>query len=217
MLQCAAQRASEQFIMFQIARCFRAENFFLHQENNCSNNVSNQVRTNNSINESTSSEKSIISSFISNSEIGKIYEEIPVELLAENISKPNFGATKTSLIKAGLRVSLRSRIKSNEHVEPAVADNYLQPNDAQLFDDVEATEPLTVEDREKRRERREKNKVAARKCRQRRKASWDELMNQEKLEEQLHSQLKSEIQQLRKELDKLEMMLRYHNCHFMRS
>ncbi|XP_046900845.1 fos-related antigen 2 isoform X1 [Hypomesus transpacificus] len=70
---------------------------------------------------------------------------------------------------------------------------------------------LTPEEEEKRRVRRERNKLAAAKCRNRRRELTDMLQGEtEKLEEE-KADLQKEIETLQKEKDKLEFMLVAHN------
>ncbi|XP_034061904.1 fos-related antigen 2 isoform X1 [Gymnodraco acuticeps] len=72
-------------------------------------------------------------------------------------------------------------------------------------------EQLTPEEEEKRRVRRERNKLAAAKCRNRRRELTDMLQGEtEKLEEE-KADLQKEIEGLQKEKDKLEFMLVAHN------
>ncbi|XP_059376809.1 fos-related antigen 2-like isoform X1 [Carassius carassius] len=72
-------------------------------------------------------------------------------------------------------------------------------------------EQLTPEEEEKRRVRRERNKLAAAKCRNRRRELTDMLQGEtEKLEEE-KADLQKEIETLQKEKDKLEFMLVAHN------
>ncbi|KAK9533287.1 hypothetical protein VZT92_008415 [Zoarces viviparus] len=72
-------------------------------------------------------------------------------------------------------------------------------------------EQLTPEEEEKRRVRRERNKLAAAKCRNRRRELTEMLQGEtEKLEEE-KSDLQKEIENLQKEKDKLEFMLVAHN------
>ncbi|XP_061116977.1 fos-related antigen 2 isoform X2 [Conger conger] len=72
-------------------------------------------------------------------------------------------------------------------------------------------EQLTPEEEEKRRVRRERNKLAAAKCRNRRRELTDLLQGEtEKLEEE-KADLQKEIETLQKEKDKLEFMLVAHN------
>ncbi|XP_028294406.1 fos-related antigen 2 isoform X2 [Gouania willdenowi] len=72
-------------------------------------------------------------------------------------------------------------------------------------------EQLTPEEEEKRRVRRERNKLAAAKCRNRRRELTELLQGEtEKLEEE-KADLQKEIENLQKEKDKLEFMLVAHN------
>ncbi|XP_004082844.1 fos-related antigen 2 [Oryzias latipes] len=72
-------------------------------------------------------------------------------------------------------------------------------------------EQLTPEEEEKRRVRRERNKLAAAKCRNRRRELTEMLQGEtEKLEEE-KADLQKEIENLQKEKDKLEFMLVAHN------
>ncbi|XP_053191011.1 fos-related antigen 2 [Scomber japonicus] len=72
-------------------------------------------------------------------------------------------------------------------------------------------EQLTPEEEEKRRVRRERNKLAAAKCRNRRRELTELLQGEtEKLEEE-KADLQKEIESLQKEKDKLEFMLVAHN------
>ncbi|KAJ8401227.1 hypothetical protein AAFF_G00388090 [Aldrovandia affinis] len=72
-------------------------------------------------------------------------------------------------------------------------------------------EQLTPEEEEKRRVRRERNKLAAAKCRNRRRELTEMLQGEtEKLEEE-KADLQKEIETLQKERDKLEFMLVAHN------
>ncbi|KAK2826389.1 hypothetical protein Q5P01_020603 [Channa striata] len=72
-------------------------------------------------------------------------------------------------------------------------------------------EQLTPEEEEKRRVRRERNKLAAAKCRNRRRELTEMLQGEtEKLEDE-KADLQKEIENLQKEKDKLEFMLIAHN------
>uniref|UniRef100_A0A672HRS5 BZIP domain-containing protein n=1 Tax=Salarias fasciatus TaxID=181472 RepID=A0A672HRS5_SALFA len=72
-------------------------------------------------------------------------------------------------------------------------------------------EQLTPEEEEKRRVRRERNKLAAAKCRNRRRELTEMLQGEtEKLEDE-KADLQKEIESLQKEKDKLEFMLVAHN------
>ncbi|KAF3701508.1 Fos-related antigen 2 [Channa argus] len=72
-------------------------------------------------------------------------------------------------------------------------------------------EQLTPEEEEKRRVRRERNKLAAAKCRNRRRELTEMLQGEtEKLEDE-KADLQKEIESLQKEKDKLEFMLIAHN------
>ncbi|XP_035288658.1 fos-related antigen 2 isoform X1 [Anguilla anguilla] len=78
-------------------------------------------------------------------------------------------------------------------------------------DEQVGTDKLTPEEEEKRRVRRERNKLAAAKCRNRRRELTEMLQGEtEKLEEE-KADLQKEIEVLQKEKDKLEFMLVAHN------
>uniref|UniRef100_A0A8D3AWJ2 FOS like 2, AP-1 transcription factor subunit n=1 Tax=Scophthalmus maximus TaxID=52904 RepID=A0A8D3AWJ2_SCOMX len=79
--------------------------------------------------------------------------------------------------------------------------------------DEQVRDLLTPEEEEKRRVRRERNKLAAAKCRNRRRELTELLQGEtEKLEEE-KADLQKEIESLQKEKDKLEFMLVAHNPH----
>ncbi|XP_070769366.1 fos-related antigen 1a [Enoplosus armatus] len=71
-------------------------------------------------------------------------------------------------------------------------------------------EHLSQEEMERRRIRRERNKLAAAKCRNRRRELTDTLQNETDQLEDEKSSLQKEIEQLQKEKDKLELVLEAH-------
>ncbi|KAM5127190.1 protein FosB-like [Mantella aurantiaca] len=71
-------------------------------------------------------------------------------------------------------------------------------------------EALTPEEEEKRRVRRERNKMAAAKCRNRRRELTDRLQNETDLLEEEKSTLESEIDELRRQKEQLEFALLTH-------
>ncbi|KAK1170429.1 fos-related antigen 2-like isoform X1 [Acipenser oxyrinchus oxyrinchus] len=72
-------------------------------------------------------------------------------------------------------------------------------------------EQLTPEEEEKRRIRRERNKLAAAKCRNRRRELTEQLQDETEVLEEEKADLQKEIETLQKEKDKLEFMLVAHN------
>lgn len=71
-------------------------------------------------------------------------------------------------------------------------------------------EALTPEEEEKRRVRRERNKLAAAKCRNRRRELTDRLQNETDLLEEEKSSLEAEIDELRRQKEQLEFALLSH-------
>ncbi|XP_062855866.1 fos-related antigen 1a [Trichomycterus rosablanca] len=71
-------------------------------------------------------------------------------------------------------------------------------------------EHLSIEELERRRVRRERNKQAAAKCRNRRRELTDSLQNQTDELEDKKSQLQKEIEELQKQKEKLELVLEAH-------
>ncbi|MGH0147166.1 UNVERIFIED_CONTAM: hypothetical protein FKN15_041485 [Acipenser sinensis] len=72
-------------------------------------------------------------------------------------------------------------------------------------------EQLTPEEEEKRRIRRERNKLAAAKCRNRRRELTEQLQDETEMLEEEKAGLQKEIESLQKEKDKLEFVLVAHN------
>lgn len=181
------------------------------QINYCNHVESQSVELMSTNNESISSNNSSIEFTSSESELGKICEIIPTEYFSQSFSEPDFGATKSYLIREGLRISIKSKLRSRGRVEPPSFQTVTPESDLKRRK-KELDERLTPEDEEKRKERKEKNRFAARKCRKRKKVLWNQLMNQEKTEEKLNLQLKSESVHLQNELIHLQMLLQRHKC-----
>lgn len=154
---------------------------------------------------------SINSSTNSDFEFDHICDLIPSDLFSDNFTKPDFGATKSSLIREGLKVSLRSKLQQRKVTETLVTHDHIiqsTPLDSGRI----SNDQLTPEDEEKRKERREKNKIAAKKCRKKRKFYWRELMTLDEKEDKLNSNLKTESEELKEQIRRLQMLLDYHKC-----
>lgn len=105
-------------------------------------------------------------------------------------------ATKSALIKEGLKLQIRSKLQAAGVDTPE-----------SLLDETKIFKDLTEEDEERRRRRRERNKVAATKCRNKKKEKTNFLMVESENVEDVNLRLKSEIQRLTTEKIKLEKLL----------
>lgn len=113
-------------------------------------------------------------------------------------SPPSIQATRTHLIKESLKVTIQSKRFAN--------GQYFQSFDSKM----PFADELTPEDEERRRRRRERNKVAATKCRNKKKERTVHLMVESENLEQTNITLRSEIQRLENEKQRLLDMLSYH-------
>lgn len=200
-------------IMEYFSMCNNYEYIFMPQINYCNHIESQSVELMSPSNESISSNNSSTEFTSSESELGKICEIIPTEYFSQSFSEPDFGATKSHLIREGLRISIKSKLKSRGRVESLSFQTVTPVPESDLKRrKEELDERLTPEDEEKRKERREKNKVAARKCRKKKKVLWSQLLNQERTEEKLNLELKSESVHLQNELIHLQILLQRHKC-----
>ncbi|XP_045112714.1 protein fosB-like isoform X2 [Portunus trituberculatus] len=105
-------------------------------------------------------------------------------------------ATKSALIKEGLKLQIRSKLQAAGVDTPE-----------SLLDETKIFKDLTEEDEERRRRRRERNKVAATKCRNKKKEKTNFLMVESENVEDVNLRLKTEIQRLTSEKMKLEKLL----------
>lgn len=105
-------------------------------------------------------------------------------------------ATKSALIKEGLKLQIRSKLQA-AGVDATES----------LLDETKIFKDLTEEDEERRRRRRERNKVAATKCRNKKKEKTNYLMSESENVEDVNLRLKTEIQRLTSEKMKLEKLL----------
>lgn len=108
--------------------------------------------------------------------------------------------TKSRLIKEGLKVQIRTKLQA---AGVDTAESLL--DETKIFKDV--SNDLTEEDEERRRRRRERNKIAATKCRNKKKEKTNFLMTESESVEDINLRLKTEIQRLTSEKNKLEKLL----------
>ncbi|XP_071515323.1 uncharacterized protein Atf3 isoform X2 [Panulirus ornatus] len=109
-------------------------------------------------------------------------------------------ATKSALIKEGLKLQIRSKLQAAgvESPESLLEDTKFIKNESN---------DLTEEDEERRRRRRERNKIAATKCRNKKKEKTIVLMSESESVEDMNVRLKTEIQRLTTEKMNLEKLL----------
>lgn len=141
----------------------------------------------------------------------EIYDLIP-EFFKEPDCKPDYEATKSSLIKEGLKISLERKLLNRKetisiHNTPLTLHNHPQKAIVQI-----QTEQSTTDDEAKRQERKNRNKIAAKKCRRKRKMHFHELIVQEETVTRLNDDLRKESERLQQELDQLQKLLDQHNC-----
>ena len=188
--------------------CSNYEYIFMPQINYRNHVESQSVELMSPTNESICSNNSS-----SESELEKICEIIPTEYFSQSFSEPDFEATKSYLIREGLRISIKSKLQSRGRVEPLSVQTVTPVPESDLKrSKKELDERMIPEDEEKRKERREKNKFAARECRRKKKVLWNKLLDQERTEEKLNLELKSESVHLQNELIHLQMLLQRHKC-----
>ncbi|KAF8795993.1 fos-related antigen 2-like [Argiope bruennichi] len=110
-------------------------------------------------------------------------------------------ATRTQLIKEGLKLTIQSRrmVQGLDNARP----EYRMP----------PQEQLTPEDEDRRRRRRERNKVAATKCRNKKKERTGKLVAESETLEINNNALKSEIHSLEAERNELINLLQGHLPH----
>ncbi|XP_046847509.1 cyclic AMP-dependent transcription factor ATF-3-like [Xenia sp. Carnegie-2017] len=104
-------------------------------------------------------------------------------------------------VKLGLRFAIESRRFANGLDIPEIE---MKP--------VQTSEELSEDQLEKRRLRRERNKIAASKCRLKRKVQANKLQQSSKELQSANEDLESLIGELNKEKLKLETMLKKHHC-----
>lgn len=105
-------------------------------------------------------------------------------------------ATKSALIKEGLKLQIRTKLQS-AGIPPLL-----------MYDDTKMIkEEMTDEDEERRRRRRERNKIAATKCRNKKKEKTVILVSESETVEEVNVRLKNEIQRLTSEKNHLEGLL----------
>ena len=104
-------------------------------------------------------------------------------------------------VKLGLRFAIESRRFANGLDIPEIETK-----------PVPSKEELSVEQLEKRRLRRERNKVAASKCRLKRKAQANKLEQSSNELQAANQDLENLIKDLKKEKSSLESMLNKHEC-----
>ncbi|KAK3867079.1 hypothetical protein Pcinc_027441 [Petrolisthes cinctipes] len=109
-------------------------------------------------------------------------------------------ATKTALIKEGLKLQIRCKLQAAGVGTP---ESILE--DTKFIKDEDCC--LTEEDEERRRRRRERNKIAATKCRNKKKEKTIVLMSESETVEDINYKLKTEIQRLQSEKNNLEKLL----------
>lgn len=112
-------------------------------------------------------------------------------------------ATKSALIKEGLKLQIRTKLQAAGFENP---DPYY--GDLKYIKDEGDEVNLTEEDEERRRKRRERNKIAATKCRNKKKEKTIVLMTESESVEDMNVRLKTEIQRLTSEKMNLEKLLR---------
>ncbi|KAM8908148.1 fos-related antigen 1a isoform 2-T3 [Spinachia spinachia] len=108
------------------------------------------------------------------------------------LGPPSSHLFRPGIIRAAANTTASTRRRSDEHVRN------------------ETTDRLSQEEMQRRRIRRERNKLAAAKCRNRRRELTDTLQNETDQLEDEKSKLQKEITELQKEKDKLELVLEAH-------
>jgi len=105
-------------------------------------------------------------------------------------------ATKTALIKEGLKLQIRTKLQAAGFGASSLYD-----------ENKHIKEEMTEEDEERRRRRRERNKIAATKCRNKKKEKTVILVSESETVEEVNVRLKNEIQRLTSEKNRLEQLL----------
>ncbi|KAM7439732.1 bZIP Maf transcription factor [Porites harrisoni] len=116
-----------------------------------------------------------------------------------NVPMTNSGAKEE--VKLGLRKAIKTR-RVAQGLEGLPVIEEKRPK----------IETLSFEEEERRRIRRERNKVAAFKCRQRRKEHMQKLQDESDELDNENSALETELAALKAQRDQLESMLRKHKC-----
>ncbi|XP_076034275.1 uncharacterized protein LOC143021015 [Oratosquilla oratoria] len=112
-------------------------------------------------------------------------------------------ATKTALIKEGLKHQIRTKLQA-----AGVGPEFILTDSKLVKEENSDDDALTHEDEERRRRRRERNKIAATKCRNKKKEKTQILMSESESVEDQNTRLKSELQRLTHEKSNLEKLLR---------
>ncbi|XP_017770385.1 PREDICTED: activating transcription factor 3 [Nicrophorus vespilloides] len=126
--------------------------------------------------------------------------------------------TCSQLIKAGLKLSIEQKRKLQSDSEDLLdldKVKRIKKNESESEEDkYQNPNGLTAEDEERRRRRRERNKIAATKCRMKKRERTANLVTESETLESQNIELKSQIQELKKESAKLADMLNLHktNC-----
>ncbi|CAL4089374.1 unnamed protein product [Meganyctiphanes norvegica] len=105
-------------------------------------------------------------------------------------------ATKSALIKEGLKLQIRTKLQAAGFGPSSIYD-----------ESKSIKEEMTEEDEERRRRRRERNKIAATKCRNKKKEKTVILVSESETVEEVNARLKNEIQRLTSEKNHLENLL----------
>jgi len=107
-----------------------------------------------------------------------------------------------SYVKEGLRHAIHAR-RALSH-NPIISQEDLAPRNIQF--------KLTPEEEEKRKTRREKNKLAASKCRNKKREQVTNVKKEYDIVTQHNSHMEREIEKLKQERIKLEQTLKQHQC-----
>ncbi|CAB3994892.1 cyclic AMP-dependent transcription factor ATF-3-like [Paramuricea clavata] len=100
------------------------------------------------------------------------------------------------------------RLEIRQSIEPTMNQEYMYD----FGNGNNKTKPVEYEDVEKRRVRRERNKLAASKCRKKRKDHVRNLVESYEELEECNKNLETEIEKLHSEIRELEKMLDTHPC-----
>ncbi|BET01031.1 bZIP transcription factor [Nesidiocoris tenuis] len=147
-------------------------------------------------------------------------------IVAASSSPPSLQHTRTQLIKEGLKLTIQSKRKSSlsvsEEHQPAPAPlaqavmpdrpsrNRTMSEDVSQDSQDYSSGGLTPQDEERRRMRRERNKIAATKCRQKKRLRGENLIHESEVLESQNSELKMQIHALETEKRGLVSFLNDH-------
>ncbi|KAL1454836.1 hypothetical protein WDU94_008969 [Cyamophila willieti] len=162
-----------------------------------------------------------------------LYQSSSSELVSPENDPSNAGSsppqsvqhTCSQIIKEGLKLALQTKRRtsysscSESYYQTSVGgketiegtrDSLEEEEDDDVSSCVSNGEGLTVEDEERRRRRRERNKIAATKCRLKKRQKTVNLVQESEILETQNHNLKSQIQELETQRQRLTQMLTIH-------